>query len=185
MAGEKLNTDRLFDEAMKLFRVKGYHNTSMDDIAKACHIKKPSIYHHVASREELLIKAAARFRQQCKDHVLCCAHNSEVPAKQYLNHLTDNIKTFTVENNNRCVISKLTHELSGNIPEFTEIARGYFQDWEEAFFTLFQSKYTQEDARRFAIESLTKIQGSLILGELKQSFQPIEMSVNSIQALLD
>lgn len=42
--------------AAQIFREKGYHATSMQDIADAVHLQKASLYHHVASKQELLLE---------------------------------------------------------------------------------------------------------------------------------
>src|SRR3954469_22397412 len=41
-------------EAAKLFAQKGYHGTSIGDIAKALGVQKGSLYAHIASKEDLL-----------------------------------------------------------------------------------------------------------------------------------
>lgn len=38
-----------------IFRQKGYHGTSMQDIADAVHLQKASLYHHVSSKQEILL----------------------------------------------------------------------------------------------------------------------------------
>ncbi len=46
---------RLLDAAAKLFRERGYHNTSMRDIARAVGMLSGSIYYHFASKDEMLL----------------------------------------------------------------------------------------------------------------------------------
>ncbi len=42
--------------ALRIFREKGYHAASMQDIADAVGLYKGSLYHYVSSKEELLIR---------------------------------------------------------------------------------------------------------------------------------
>jgi TetR/AcrR family transcriptional regulator, cholesterol catabolism regulator len=42
------------DAALELFREKGYHSTSLQDIIKAADCSKGGFYHHFSSKEELL-----------------------------------------------------------------------------------------------------------------------------------
>lgn len=42
--------------AVRLFREKGYHGTSMQDIADAVGLQKGSLYYYITSKEELLVK---------------------------------------------------------------------------------------------------------------------------------
>src|SRR5919206_1255359 len=41
-------------EAARLFAEKGYHGTSIGDLAKAMGVQKGSLYAHIASKEDLL-----------------------------------------------------------------------------------------------------------------------------------
>ena len=41
--------------AAQIFRRKGFHATSMQDIARAVHLQKASLYHHVSSKQEILL----------------------------------------------------------------------------------------------------------------------------------
>jgi len=46
--------------AAQIFRRKGFHATSMQDIARAVHLQKASLYHHVSSKQEILLALLAR-----------------------------------------------------------------------------------------------------------------------------
>ncbi len=56
------------DAASALFRERGYAATSIRDIAQALHIQGPSLYAHVASKEDVLwsivVRAADRFNSE-------------------------------------------------------------------------------------------------------------------------
>lgn len=51
----KINRSDIIDAAINLFNQNGYHATSMQDIAHAVAIKKPSLYHHFESKEHILL----------------------------------------------------------------------------------------------------------------------------------
>ncbi|TMJ43828.1 MAG: helix-turn-helix transcriptional regulator, partial [Alphaproteobacteria bacterium] len=46
--------DDIVSAAAKVFRTKGYHAATVRDIAEEVGILKGSLYHHFASKEELL-----------------------------------------------------------------------------------------------------------------------------------
>jgi len=50
--------DRILTEAARLFCEKGYHATSMEDLAAAVGIKKGSLYYYIESKEQLLFQIA-------------------------------------------------------------------------------------------------------------------------------
>ena len=45
----------VLDAAAQVFRQKGYHGASMSDIAAAVNVQKASLYHHVSSKQEILL----------------------------------------------------------------------------------------------------------------------------------
>src|SRR5262249_19828339 len=48
--------EQIFQAAIDLFAAKGYHATSMQDIADALGIQRVSLYHHIESKEDLLFE---------------------------------------------------------------------------------------------------------------------------------
>jgi AcrR family transcriptional regulator len=56
--------DELATAALKLFCQRGYHATSIDDIARAAGVTKGAVYHHFSSKEELLVSALDTFWQR-------------------------------------------------------------------------------------------------------------------------
>ena len=52
--------EEVYAAALRLFRQKGYHATSMQDIAAAVGLYKGSLYHYIGSKEELLVRVFER-----------------------------------------------------------------------------------------------------------------------------
>lgn len=48
--------DAVIMTAARAFRERGYHNTSLDDIASALNVTKPTVYHYVKNKEQLLFE---------------------------------------------------------------------------------------------------------------------------------
>ena len=53
-AAREARTAGVHDAALTLFSRFGYHGTSMKDIAEAVHMRAPSLYNHVAAKQDLL-----------------------------------------------------------------------------------------------------------------------------------
>ncbi|NIS79120.1 MAG: TetR family transcriptional regulator [Anaerolineales bacterium] len=45
----------ILQAAAQIFRQKGYHAATMRDIADAVHLQKPSLYHHIDSKQDILL----------------------------------------------------------------------------------------------------------------------------------
>ena len=52
--------DEIARAAIRLFNRKGYHATSVQDIADEVKLQKGSLYHYISSKEELLLRIASR-----------------------------------------------------------------------------------------------------------------------------
>jgi AcrR family transcriptional regulator len=50
--------DRLSEHAARLFAERGYHGTSVADLAEALGIRKSSVYSHIGGKEDLLAELA-------------------------------------------------------------------------------------------------------------------------------
>lgn len=52
----EVKRDAVIRAAARAFNRKGYHNTSLDDIAAALEVTKPTVYYYVTSKEQLLFE---------------------------------------------------------------------------------------------------------------------------------
>jgi AcrR family transcriptional regulator len=55
--------EKILDVALDLFTDQGFDGTSMREIAERLHISKPAIYHHFASKEEILMALHMRLHE--------------------------------------------------------------------------------------------------------------------------
>ena len=52
----ELKRDAVILAAARAFKSRGFHNTSIDDIATLLQVTKPTIYHYLANKEEILFE---------------------------------------------------------------------------------------------------------------------------------
>lgn len=50
-----MTRNEILEAAAQIIREKGFHATSMQDIAEAVDLRKASLYHHVSSKQEILV----------------------------------------------------------------------------------------------------------------------------------
>lgn len=50
-----MSRDEILEAAAQIFRQKGFHAASMQDIAQAVNLQKASLYYHVKSKQEILL----------------------------------------------------------------------------------------------------------------------------------
>ena len=89
--------------AVKLFEQKGYHATSVQDIADEVGLQKGSLYHYIHSKEDLLLQIAHEAITQFNDNMQAVLDTDltapEKLVKAVENHITvsvSNMETTTV-----------------------------------------------------------------------------------------
>ena len=55
-----MTREDILEAAAQVFRQKGFHGASMQDIAEAVNLQKASLYHHVSSKQEILLSILDR-----------------------------------------------------------------------------------------------------------------------------
>jgi len=61
--------DDILDAAAQVFRQKGFHGASMSDIAEAVSLQKASLYHHVSSKQEILLALLDRALDMLTEYI--------------------------------------------------------------------------------------------------------------------
>src|SRR6202035_5605664 len=69
--------------AAHAFNHKGYHNTSLDDIAAALEVTKPTVYYYVTNKEQLLFECLVAGVEQIRAGFRE-ARNMDIPARERL-----------------------------------------------------------------------------------------------------
>ena len=64
-----MTRDDILDAAAQVFRQKGFHGASMSDIAASVNVQKASLYHHVRSKQEILLALLDRALVMLIDHI--------------------------------------------------------------------------------------------------------------------
>jgi AcrR family transcriptional regulator len=54
--GRQVKREAVILAAARAFQERGYHNTSLDDLAAILRVTKPTLYHYVANKEEILFE---------------------------------------------------------------------------------------------------------------------------------
>lgn len=98
-----MTREDILDAAAQVFRQKGFHGASMSAIAEAVNLQKASLYHHVSSKQEILLALLERALGLLTEHIAQIA-DQELPADKklhqmmsaYLKALADNSDLSTV-----------------------------------------------------------------------------------------
>jgi AcrR family transcriptional regulator len=98
-----MTRDEILVAAAQVFRQKGFHGASMADIAEAVNLQKASLYHHVASKQELLVELLDRALEMLSEGMnavvaqnVPAAEKLRLAMRSYLQVMTSNLDVTAV-----------------------------------------------------------------------------------------
>lgn len=108
--------ERIFAEAVRIFRQKGYHATSMQNIADAVGLQKASLYHYLPSKQALLFKIFEQSSGALTQQLQAITASNDSPTLKlrhaiasHLRVLCDHLDIYTVYLSERRALSNRHH----------------------------------------------------------------------------
>ena len=92
-----MSRENILQAAALIFQQKGYHATSMQDIANAVDLKKGSLYHYVESKQEILFALLNEALELILERLQLVA-GQEIPPEQKIRQITRAYFSFLAEN---------------------------------------------------------------------------------------
>ena len=103
-----MTRDDILDAAAQVFRQKGFHGASMSAIADAVNLQKASLYHHVTSKQEILLALLDRALGMLTDHIAGIAAQT-LPADQKLRQMIRAYLSALAENGDLTAVLLFEH----------------------------------------------------------------------------
>jgi AcrR family transcriptional regulator len=123
-----LKREAVIVAAARAFNDKGFHNTSLDDIASALGVSKPTVYYYVESKEQLLFECFQAGLERIREGLRAVEH-SPLSARERLGEVVRHYARAVASEFGWCMVraedQDLGPELSGRIKAMkAEIDRG-------------------------------------------------------------
>lgn len=184
----------VLEAAWHLFWERGYHATSIADIAKAAGLPKGSVYNYFESKDTLLLAAVGRLRLQVETELRSRVLAGTPSPGQIVDKLIDHyIELFDEYGYGRGDIAgNLLSELADTKPELaTEIAK-IATAWRTmvaqkiwAYATVTRTAQLMERAADLAAIIWAAVQGLLIQMKTTRSRAPLEEARHALRAMVD
>ena len=121
---------RILQQAEHQLHLRGYHNTAMEQIARACDMTKANLFHHYGSKEELALAVLddkiANYRQRRVEPL--CAHGDPVEAVAQMfteaGQFYDGIGCKA-----GCFIANIGLEMADVNEQFRKRVGDFFKEW--------------------------------------------------------
>lgn len=121
--------DRIIHEALKLFSVKGYMNTSVEDIIAKASASKGGFYNHFKTKDELFLAVVSQARKVWRERVLNGLEHEGRPIENLKRILLNYRDRYLEDAENipgGCIFVTLSVELDGQRTDFaSELAEGF------------------------------------------------------------
>lgn len=115
--------DEIIHESMKLFSLKGYVNTGINEIIESVHSSKGGFYNHFASKEELFFVVLVEAQKMWRTRVLYRLNDLESPLGKVIKLLENYRDRYLKDGENfpgGCVFITFSIELDDQHPELME-----------------------------------------------------------------
>jgi len=103
-----MTREDILEAAAQVFRQKGYHGSSMEDIARAVNLQKPSLYHHVSSKQEILLALLNRALELLLERISAIS-NQDIPADEKLREMVRAYLQILAENTDLSAVLLFEH----------------------------------------------------------------------------
>ena len=185
MPQRKTDRDAVIDAALELFRTRGYHHTSVAEIAAACGLLKGSVYHYFAGKQEIAAVALDRAVADSREKIFGLAGDPAEPPAVRLRSLADAVERYFAGRDGGCLMGSLALEVGDSIPEFRERVQRYFDDWKAALTTVLEGRYGRERAGELAEDAIARAQGAILLMEVTKDPAALQRACRDTVSLLD
>ena len=171
MAIKKTSREDILKNSIKLFKINGYYNTSMANIAAACGLIKGSIYHHFKSKDEIGLESLKYIYQYFDENIYQIAYREDLSDKEKIQLFVQKTDEYFLDSEGGCLLGNLALELSSENIVFKDEIRAYFSAWENALAFILKSSYTQDKALELSKEYVALTQGAIMMMTLYDDSQ--------------
>lgn len=103
-----MTREDILEAAAQVFRQKGFHGASMQDIAEAVNLQKASLYHHVSSKQEILLALLNRALELLLERISAIS-DQPLPADKKLSQMIRAYLQILAENTDLSAVLLFEH----------------------------------------------------------------------------
>jgi TetR/AcrR family transcriptional repressor of nem operon len=166
MPVQKITKEEILIKSADVFRVKGYHNTSMQDLAEACGLLKGSLYYHFPSKEMLMKDLLVSIHEFMTTQIFPIAKDETLTPEERMEKLLKKMGKLTLEREGGCLVGNTTLETVGVVSEFKEVLQTIMNDWTSALKDIFITRKSTEQSIRLAQLTIMEFEGAIMFSKL-------------------
>lgn len=177
---QKVTKEEILLTAINVFREKGYHNTSMSDLAKACGLTKGLFYHYFKNKHEMMESVLYEVYNGFSKKVFSLAYQDELSASERGKMMAIKCLNLFSGAKGGCLMGNSILETLHYEPEFKVFLKKFFDEWISAFEHLFAIRHGRTVAQQMAREAVGELEGSIMLMQLYDDQSYLEKALKRI-----
>jgi TetR/AcrR family transcriptional repressor of lmrAB and yxaGH operons len=172
--------------AAALFRARGYHGTSLNDVVDRGQAPRGSLYHNFpGGKEELAAEVVLAVTAAMIDDLNRAGPTGDSPEEviEAAAHHFQRILTGS-EFTEGCAVMSIALEAGATSPRLREATRRAFSDWRSTMAArLHDCGLPADQARAIATLAASAIEGAVVLGRLDRDTAALDLVVEELKTL--
>lgn len=166
MPKQKTDKQEIIKAALEIFLEKGYHKTSMADIANETGLLKGSLYHHFTSKQDLMKAIIKSIHEWYKREIFNIQHDEKLDTDEKVRALVHASEEIFFNRRGGNFMTNIALETLNVVPEFTTMIRLFFKDWVNCVENVFAEKMPKKTAAKLARQAISDIEGAVMMMEI-------------------
>jgi len=181
--------ETIIHEAQKLFSLKGYLNTGINEIIEAADTSKGGFYNHFCSKEDLFLEVLAESQRIWRERVLASIDQIESPTEKVIQILANYRDRYLKDAENfpgGCIFITFSVELDDTRPHLVKEVHNGFVGF-KAMMTRFLDEAVQKgelpkNLNSYAVTEMlfTGMLGASVVYGLNKSSSVLDCSIDSL-----
>jgi AcrR family transcriptional regulator len=166
MPVQKVTREEILSKSLEVFRHRGYHNTSMNDLASAVGLLKGSFYHYFDSKETLMKEVLSSVNILLINHVFPVAYDESLPVHERMETMLKRFSKAVFSIEGGCIVGNTILETVNQYPQFKQILEKIITGWTDALMHLYAHMYPVEQAQKLAEQTVMEYEGAIMFSKL-------------------
>jgi len=183
MRPQKVDDQQLIRGLMKVIRTKGYDSARLQELAEATGLNKASLYHRFPNGKKQIAEALLnRMREGLKKNVFDVLTEQQTRPLKRLEKVLNYLDEFYDGGVETCLMRTMSMSLEMQL--FGELVKKSMQIWLDGFTNLgLDLGFDRDTSYNKAIQSMSLIQGGLIISKGLSETTPFQMNLDNIKDL--
>lgn len=166
MPKQKTDPQEIVKIALEIFLEKGYHKTSMADIANETGLLKGSLYHHFNSKEDLMKSIIKSIHEWYRREIFSIQTDDKLTTDEKVRSLIAQSEEIFFSRRGGNFMTNIALETLNVVPDFTTLIRSFFKDWINCVEAVFAEEMPRKTAATLARQAISEIEGAVVMMEI-------------------